>query len=60
MEQVASNKSSLMLKIQKQNTQTLQLFKQNVFTKVIKMSSSKAWARRPRGLIESGGKRRHF
>ncbi len=32
--QVASNKSSLLLKIQKQNTQTLQLF-----TKIIKMDS---------------------
>jgi hypothetical protein len=41
MARVASNKSSLLLKIQKSNTQTLQLFSINIktesiFTKVIK------------------------
>ncbi len=34
--------------------------KQSVFTKVIKKSSWKALVQRPKGLIESGGKRKHF
>jgi len=46
-EQVALNKSS---------EDTLQLFtkliKQKVFTKVIEMTSWKAWVRRPSGLIK--------
>jgi len=54
------NKLSLLLKIQKQNTQILQLFtqtiKQTVFTKSIKIPSWKAWVQRPSGLIKSGRK----
>jgi hypothetical protein len=66
MKQVASNKSSLSLNIQLQYTQTLQLFtkiiktEQKVYTKVIKMPSSKVWVQRPSGLIKSGGKCKHF
>jgi hypothetical protein len=44
IEQVASNKSRSLMKMQKQNTQTLQLFtkmKQKVFTKLIEMPSLK-------------------
>ncbi len=52
----ASNKSSLILKILGQNTQTLQLFnkllKQEVFTKVIIIPGWKALVLRPRDLIK--------
>ncbi len=62
IEQVALNKSSLLLKIEKQNTQTLQLFtkKSKIFTKIIKMASWEAWVKRPSGLIKSGGKHKCF
>ncbi len=55
-EPVASNKSSLLLKILRQNAQTLQVFnkllKQEVFTKVIIIPGWKAWVLRPRDLIK--------
>ncbi len=58
IEQVALNQTSLVLKIQIQNTQTLQLFtrliKQKVYTKVIKNAKQKAWVQRPSGLIKMG------
>ena len=47
MKQVASNKSSVLLKIILQNKQALQRFtkiiKKNIFTKVIKMPRLKHW-----------------
>jgi hypothetical protein len=58
MGQVAWNKSSLLLKIQKSNTVTLQLSEANknrkVFTRVIKVPNCKTWLMRPRGLIKGG------
>ncbi len=45
--EVVQNKSSLLLKIILQNTQTLQLFtndiKQKIFTKDLKMASGESW-----------------
>ncbi len=56
IKQVSWDKSSSLLKIQKQNTQTLQIFtmqlKWKVYTKVIKMPSWKAQIQRPSGLIK--------
>jgi len=62
--QVAWNKSSLLLKIILQNSQTLQLFtiniKHKLFTKAITMPSLRAWLNRPSGLIQRGKKSKHF
>ncbi len=64
IEQVAWNKSSLLLHIQKLNTQTLQPLTKviitKIFTKVIKIPSWKAWVRTPSGLIKSGWKCKCF
>jgi hypothetical protein len=55
---VVWNKSSLLPKILFQNTQTLQLFTEIIKTEIIyqsnKMSSLKAWVKRPSGLIKTG------
>ncbi len=59
IKQVASNKSSLLLKIQYQTQKHyfyLQLsLKWKVYTKVIKMPSWKAWDQRPSGLVKMEG-----
>ncbi len=64
IKQAARNKSSLLLNIILQNTQTLQLFTklitQKLFTKVIQMPSLKAWVERPTGLIRRGMKRKCY
>jgi len=61
---VALNKSSLVLNIILQNTQTLQLFTNIInaesIAKVIKIPSWKAWVERPNGLIIKGRKRKRF
>ncbi len=59
MEQVAWNKSSLLLRFILQNTQTLQLFTTNIKTegiykKLLKITSSKAWVGRPGGILKEG------
>jgi hypothetical protein len=61
MEQVARNKSSLLLNEQIQNKQTLQPFTKiikiesvYVFTKVIKNAKQKAWVQSPSSLIKMG------
>ncbi len=63
-EQVASNKSSLLLKMQKQNTQTLQLFAERIEMESIYKSkqntSRMALVQRPSGLIKSGGNHKPF
>jgi hypothetical protein len=59
-EQVAWNKSSLLLTIILQNTQILQQFtktiKQKLFTKVNNLTSWMAWVEQPAGLIKRGRK----
>ncbi len=56
IKQFASIKSSLLLKIQMQNTQTFQLFTKIIKTESIYKSCSnvklKAWDQRPSGLIQ--------
>jgi hypothetical protein len=64
IEKVACIKSSELLKIILQNTQTLQLFtkiiKQKAFRKVIDLPSRTAWVEKPAGLIKRGRKRKRF
>ncbi len=64
IEQVASNKSSLLLKMLKKTRKDYNYLqrqsKQKVFTKIIKMPSLRAWAKKPNGLIKRGRKRKHF
>jgi hypothetical protein len=64
MKQVAWNKWSLLLKIQKQNTQPLQLFteiiKTEVFTEVFLSAKLKDLGAYPVVLIKSGGKCKRF
>ncbi len=65
IEQVASNKSSLLLKIRKLNTQTSQLFTEIIKTKSIlqtlsNATSLKVWVQRPSSLINSGRKYKRF
>jgi len=64
IEQVASNKSSLLLKMLKKTQEHYNYLqrqlKQKVFTKIIKMPSLRAWAKKPNGLIKRGRKRKHF
>ncbi len=55
IEQVASNKSSLLLKIVLQNAQTLQLFTINIKTEIIyKMPSRHAWVESSIVLLKEG------
>ncbi len=58
IEQAASNKLSLLLKIKMQKTQTLQLFKKIIQTESIYKSywnvNQKSWVQRPSGLIKKG------
>jgi hypothetical protein len=61
IEQVASNKSRLVLKNILQNAQTLQLFAKLTKTKFLqKVPSWKAWLMRPSGLINIERKHQHF
>jgi len=57
IEQVARNKSSLLLKniiknTQKHHNYLQQILKQKVFTKAIKMPGWWAWVERPSGLLK--------
>ncbi len=64
IEQVASNKSSLLLKTLKKTRKDYNYLqrqsKQELFTKIIKMPSMRAWPKKPNGLIKRGRKRKHF
>ena len=51
-EQVALNKSSLLQEIILQNTQTLQLLQQKLYTNFSKTPSWHAWLQIPSGLIK--------
>ncbi len=65
IEQIALNKSSLILTNILQNTQTFQLLTMNIKTEIIhkkllKMASWMAWGKGSSGLIKRGRNRKHF
>ncbi len=61
IEQVALNKSNLLLKIVSQNTQTLQPSTKMVKVEIMYKSYLKeGFVQRPCGLIKSRRKRKHF
>ncbi len=60
IEQVACNKSSVLLKIILQNMQITTIYKDSQNRIFFKMPRLKAWAKRPTGLIKRGSKRKYF